>query len=254
MIDCIIVDDQPASIELLSAFIDKTEGIQVSASTSEPLSAIDYVSNHPEINLIFLDVEMPTITGFDFLAMIQQQSSVMPLVVLITGHSAYALDGYQFDRVIGFLHKVITYKKFIETVQKVERVLPIYQFGSTSNATKQVTTHKDSFFVKTCYNRKEQYVQLQFDDLLYVQSQRNYVSLITTSHTYSVRRPLQELMQMLPPTLFIRIHKSFVINLRHIQYIDTSCITLSGKHAVPISATYREEIMKKVQATLIKDK
>ena len=257
MINCIIVDDQPASIDLLSSFINTTESIELFNSTSEPLSAIGYLDSHPEINLIFLDVEMPTITGFDFLEILQQKNAnMLPLVVLTTGHSAYAVNGYQFDRVVGFLHKLITYKSFLEMVHKVKRILPIYQSTYSLTLADMSTTigSDNSFFIKVSYNRKEKYVHLQFDELLYVQGQRNYASLVTISDTYSVRRPLREIENMLPGSLFARTHKSYIVNLKHIRYIDTTSAMLREKHEVPVSTTYREGIMKRVSRTIVDDK
>ena len=254
MINCMILDDQPSSLDLLTSFANKTENLHLISATSDPLGAVDYVKKHPEVNLIFLDVEMPTITGFDFLDMVQQQNgNNLPLVVLTTGNSEYAINGYQFDQIVGFLRKVVTYRKFIETVHKVERLLPRYQAINMDEPNTGLS-NKDDFFVKVCFNRKEKYIRLRFSDLLYVQSQRNYVSLVTQSVTYSVRRPLQDLKTILPLTSFVQTHKSYIVNLHHIQHIDGANITLSKEHTIPISITYRESIMKSITTTIITDR
>ena len=254
MINCMILDDQQSSLDLLTSFADKTENLHLLTATSDPLGAISYVEKHPEVNLIFLDVEMPAITGFDFLDMVQQQNrNNLPLVVLTTGNSEYAMSGYQFDQVVGFLHKVVTYRKFLEAVHKVERLLPLYEAKSADRPNAGLNG-EDDFFVKVCFNRREKYIRLRFSDLLYLQSQRNYVSLVTQSATYSVRRPLQDFKKILPSTSFIQTHKSYIVNLHHIQHIDGANITLLERHTVPISITYRESIMKSVTMTVITDR
>lgn len=257
MINCIILDDHPSSLSLLSSFVDITDGICLAKASSEPLDTIEYLDTHPEVDLIFLDVEMPDISGFDFLDMLQERtSSKLPLVILTTGDPRYAVDGYQFDRIVGFLPKLVTYQKFIAIVHKVERVLPLYLLAQPlgkSNLNVALNS-EDSFFVKVRYNRKEKYVHVRFNDLFYVQSQRNYVSLVTDVATYIVRRPLRDLQAMLPSSSFVRTHKSFIVNLYHTQYIDRASITLSEKHTVPISTTYREEVIRRITPVVIEDR
>lgn len=250
MINCILLDDQASSLDLLRSFVDKTEDIRVMQATSDPFLVLSYLETHTDVDLIFLDVEMPQLTGFDFLEMLEEKSiGSLPLVILTTGNASYAVEGYQYDRIVGFLHKLITYRKFIEMVHKVRRMLTRFQSTPLSSP----SDLQDSFFVKVCYNRKEKYVRLRYNDLLYVQSQKNYVSLVTSSATYTVRRPLQEFSTLLPAADFVRTHKSYIVNLRHVAHIDSIGIELPGKHLIPISATYREEIMARIANTVIED-
>ncbi|MEQ9443897.1 MAG: response regulator [Cyclobacteriaceae bacterium] len=134
-IQCLIVDDQDASSRILSQYVDRTEGLQVSSTMSGGLAAFDYLQAHPEIHLIFLDVEMPSLSGFDFLNMLDQgNSNLLPLVILTTGHTEYATHGYHFDRVVGFLQKVVSYQDFLVMVKKAQRMLSRYSEVTVSKA------------------------------------------------------------------------------------------------------------------------
>lgn len=125
--DCLVVDDQPASCQHLSRYIKRTSGIRLSSTVSDGIDAFDYLQTHPEINLIFLDIEMPSMSGFDLLKMIEQKNNgLLPLVILSTGHAEYAAKGYHFDRVVGFLHKVVSYQDFLSMVQKAKRTILRY--------------------------------------------------------------------------------------------------------------------------------
>lgn len=130
---CLVVDDQPACTDILSSYIDRTSGLQLASTLLDGIEAFDYLQVHPEIHLVFLDVEMPSMSGFDFLKMLEQKNNdLLPLVILTTGHTEYAPQGYHFDRVVGFLQKVVNYQDFLAMVQKAQRMLLRYSDNRTS--------------------------------------------------------------------------------------------------------------------------
>lgn len=127
LLNCLVVDDQPSSCRVLSQYISRTEGLHLSSTVSDGLPAFDYLQTHPEIHLVFLNVEMPSASGFDFLTMLEQENHApMPLVILTTGHVKYATQGYDFDRVVGFLQKIVNYQDFLRMVQKASRAILRY--------------------------------------------------------------------------------------------------------------------------------
>ncbi len=134
VLHCLIVDDQPACADILGRYIERTSGLQLAATTSDGIEAFDYLQAHSEVHLVFLDVEMPSMSGFDFLKMLEQKSSSpLPLVILTTGRIEYATRGYHFDRVVGFLQKVVNYQDFLSMVQKAQRMMLRYLHDTNSN-------------------------------------------------------------------------------------------------------------------------
>ena len=134
VLHCLIVDDQPACVDILSRYVERTKGLRLASTLLDGIAAFDYLQTHSEIHLVFLDVEMPAMSGFDFLKMLEQESSILlPLVILTTGHTEYATQGYQFDRVVGFLQKVVSYQNFLEMVQKAQRMIRRHSDNTTAN-------------------------------------------------------------------------------------------------------------------------
>ncbi|MGD1894599.1 MAG: LytR/AlgR family response regulator transcription factor [Cyclobacteriaceae bacterium] len=140
LLQCLVVDDQPSSCRVVSQYISRTDGLQFSSSVSDGMQAFDYLQTHPEIHLVFLDVEMPEMSGFDLIAALEHENHApLPLVILTTGHAKYATQGYDFDRVVGFLQKLVNYQDFLRMVQKARRAILQY-----SNDTIVATSHLPS--------------------------------------------------------------------------------------------------------------
>jgi DNA-binding LytR/AlgR family response regulator len=249
---CIIVDDQPASCDILSRYIQRTEGLQLSACFSDGLAAIAYLQMHPEVSFLFLDVEMPGISGFDLLSLIQQNLNYpLPLVILSTGHVQYATKGYHYDRVVGFLEKVIDYPSFLMMVEKARRILK-------NNTRSESTTHqfyddKHSIFIKTSYNRKERYERVYLQELHFIQGDRNYIRLVSSSKEYVLKHLLGGLEKQLDPKRFVRVHKSYIVNLSRIHRIEGKEIIMEDGKAVPLSDSYRPELMHRISQVSIED-
>lgn len=154
LLQCLVVDDQPSSCRVVSQYISRTDGLQFSSSVSDGMQAFDYLQAHPEIHLVFLDVEMPEMSGFDFLAALEQENHApLPLVILTTGYTKYATQGYDFDRVVGFLQKLVNYQDFLRMTQKARRAILRYSDDSilaTSHSQSQNTPSQndDYLFLK----------------------------------------------------------------------------------------------------------
>ncbi|WPP51762.1 LytR/AlgR family response regulator transcription factor [Catalinimonas niigatensis] len=250
---CLVVDDQPASSEVLCRYIERTKGLQLAGSFSDGLVAFDYLKTSPDLHLIFLDVEMPMINGFDLLAMINQHdSSLLPLVILTTGHAQYAAQGYYFDRVAGFLQKVVSYPSFLSMVEKARRVLTENDVSKIIHD--QILAERDMVFIKTSFNRKERYERIDLNELLFIKSDRNYIHLVTDKNEYLVKNSLSDIEKQLFKKSFIRVHKSYLVNLARIRRVEVKQLFMDGGKTVPISETYRSNLVSRLSELSIEDK
>lgn len=253
ILHCLVVDDQPDSSEVLCRYIERTKGLQLAASLSDGLAALDYLQAHPELHLVFLDVEMPLINGFDLLAMIdQRENSMLPLVILSTGHVHYAAQGYHFDRVVGFLQKIVRYPSFLAMVEKACRTLTENKPHKRVNH--QLPGSSNTVFIKTSFNRKERYERIDLIDLLFIKSDRNYVHLLTSDKEYLVKSALTDIEQQLFNKGFIRVHKSYLVNLARIRRVEVKQILMDDGRIVPISETYRSNLIGRLSQSSIEDK
>lgn len=253
ILKCLVVDDQPDSGEILCRYIERTNDLQLATSLSDGLAAFDYLQTHPDLDLIFLDVEMPMINGFDLLAMInQKESRRLPLVILTTGNIHYAAQGYHFDRIVGFLQKVVSYPDFLSMVEKAQRILRETTLYKTTHH--QILGGDGTFFIKTSFNRKERYERINLNDLLFIKSDRNYVHLLTSENKYLVKNSLTDIEKQLFSKSFIRVHKSYLVNLFRIRRVEVKQLIMDGGKLVPISDTYRSNLINKLGNSSIEDK
>lgn len=259
MLKSIIIDDHRASIQILSTYIENTEGIELISSFEDPLSALHYLRQNRQINLIFLDIEMPDLSGLDFLSILSNsnQDAVPSMVIFATGHSLHAVSGLnQYDTVIGCLQKIYTYKNFQEVVQKAQRLLPLYESKMPAGTKAQNVERINNrhMFVKTCINKREKYERLHLHDLLYAKSERNYVALISTNTRHLVRCPLHQIEHQLAKDTFVRIHHSYLINFHRIRLIEARHVVLDNQVSLPISDKYRTELIRRISACLVQDR
>ena len=254
MLRSIIVDDHLASRNILASYIEKTEGITLVHAFAEPLSALNYLQQDQQVNLVFLDIEMPELSGMDVLHQIEHNAIYgHPLVILTSGHTKYAVPAFKFDIAIGFMEKVYSYADFMDNIHKAMRLLPYLQpEKGVPTAYDNISVNKDFIFIRTCVNRREKFKKVAFDEILYIKGERNYVTIHAASVNFTLRFKLSDMEGLLQRN-FIRIHKSYIINGSKIDLIDQNSVQLDNKTILPISATYRACLMERIGALVIKD-
>ncbi len=225
-----IVDDEPLAIELLADYVQKTDGLVLSEATTDVFKVLKLVQDGA-LDLVFLDVQMPQLTGIQFLKIAGEKCSI----ILTTAYTEYALDGYEYN-IIDYLLKPVSYERFAKAVEKVR--------GRTANnpvAPEQVV--RDHIFIKSEYRL----VRVALDDISYIEALRDYIAVHTSSHGKIMSLESMNNMELLlPAARFTRIHKSYIISLRKIRYIEKSLVNVEGV-SLPIGNTYKDGFSKLIE-------
>ncbi|MCJ8154495.1 LytTR family DNA-binding domain-containing protein [Chryseobacterium sp. SSA4.19] len=226
-IKCIIVDDEPLAISLLESYVQKVSFLELVFSTENPIEALDYIQKN-ECDLVFLDIQMPELTGINFMNILGNKLRY----ILTTAYSEYALEGYEYH-IIDYLLKPVSFERFYKSAEKAWERFAV-------NEDKKEDSH---FFVKSS---GRQY-RIDFEDVLFVESIKDYVNIRTVEKEYIVLDTLKSLEQQLPEGSFARIHKSFIINLNKIKEIAPRKVNLITHHEIPIGESYRVNLLTKIK-------
>ncbi|NJB70897.1 DNA-binding LytR/AlgR family response regulator [Saonia flava] len=235
---CAVIDDEPLARQVLEEYIkviDYLELLFVAENALELNQALDQEA----IDLIFLDIEMPFMTGLDFLKI----RTNLPMVIITTAYPDYALEGFQFN-VLDYLLKPITFNRFFKAVSKANTQHTLR--NGTLNSSENTVKEEAYFFVK-CENR---YEKIYIDKILYVQALQNYVLIHTEEEKYMSLMPLKTIEENLSPKTFIRVHKSYLVSISKIQTLENHELILTQGSHIPISRNFR----KTVQSNVLKNK
>lgn len=232
MIRCVVIDDQPEAVKLISTHIGNNTNLELINSFTNPLLALDFVCKN-QIDLIFIDIEMPEITGMDFIEMLgNKKLSKMPKFIVITGYDQYALQGFEHG-VVDYLMKPVGLKRFTAAV---DRYINEY-------ASKTEEKILEYFFVEVNNNK----VKIHYDDLIFVEAGGNYITLNTSTSKNLVYKSLSSISEILPANKFVRIHKSFIVSVKHIEMIQKSeiCFLRAGgkTYEIPIGGAYKDQLL-----------
>jgi DNA-binding LytR/AlgR family response regulator len=228
-ITCLIVEDEPLARNLLTDYVRKVPSLELVDICSSPLAAIE-VLKQKKVDLLFLDIQMPEITGITLLKVLQKK----PLVILTTAYSEYALESYDFD-VVDYLLKPITLERFLRAVDKATQRL---DNGNTSSFSKEklpTGESQDFIFVKD----GTKLVKIRYADILYVEGLKDYVTIHTRQQKITSLQRLKVLEDTLPSTKFIRIHNSYIVALDAIEAIHKGDVQI-GTAMLPISDSYKK--------------
>lgn len=237
MLNCIIVEDEPLARGLLEQYIDKIPYLNLLHSISNPLEALDILRNSSP-DILFLDVQMPEITGITLLKMLKKK----PIVILTTAYSEYAIEGYELD-VTDYLLKPITFERFLKSVEKASEMLisTTDQKNLISMPEAVVSQDNNFFFVKD----GTKMVKVNFHEIKYIEGLKDYVKIVTTNKKITTLQRMKTLEELLPEELFIRVHHSYIVGLKWVEVIERDGL-LIGDESIPISDTYRKAFKKYV--------
>lgn len=229
-LNCIIVDDEPIARKLLQEYIEETDFLKLTAIAENPLKAIPLLKEG-EIDLVFLDVNMPKMSGMEFL----KSSINLPMIILTTAYGQYALEGYEMA-VVDYLVKPFSLERFIKASQKALELKILRQKKGGTEKTEQ-----EYFYVK-CNNKIERIV---YDELLYIEAMANYITLYTTSGKFVVYFTIKGILENLPKQNFIQVHKSVVVHIDKIKSIEGNLLHI-GHTKITMSASFHTEAMDKI--------
>jgi DNA-binding LytR/AlgR family response regulator len=224
-IKCVITDDEPIARKGLQGYIDKIDFLQLVGVCEDAIQLNSLLKQQP-VDLLFLDIEMPYITGIDFLKNTPQP----PKVIFTTAYEQYAIKGYELD-VLDYLLKPISFERFLKAANKV------YDYFAA-----QQNNQDNYLFIKTD-NKLE---KINFAELLFAEAMENYVALYLPDKKLITHSTLKALQEKLPAAHFIQPHKSYLVNINYIRSIEGNILHLEGKFQVPISKYQKEEIMEKI--------
>lgn len=225
---CLLVDDEPIARDILKGYIDKTPYLEIAGNCASAMEAFQFLQSKP-VDLIFLDIEMPEMTGLQFLKSLTHP----PKVILTTAYREFAVEGYELNA-LDYLVKPISFERFIKAVGKLN--------PTTVDPIPGRIKRNDKPFIFIKEDRK--LIKIYLHEIIYIESQRDYVKIQTDSREIKTRHTLTYFVELLPDSEFIKIHRSFLVAFSRIRSIGDNKIEVEGKE-LPIGGNYKEQIMSK---------
>lgn len=233
-INCIIIDDEPLARAGMKEYVDDVDFLNLLGSFDNPMAATGLISQG-DVQLLFLDIQMPKITGLEFFKTLKNP----PAVVFTTAYPQYALEGFEVNA-LDYLVKPISFDRFLKAALKAKDFLEIRQ---VNNATAAPGQQEDYFFIKA----DNQLVKIFYTDILFIEALQNYVTIHTNAKKYISYLTFKSVEDYLPVTRFIKVHKSFIISAAKVDSIEANEIRI-GPHRIPISRSLKDEVIEKLVA------
>jgi len=230
-----IVDDEPLALNILEGYINQLQHLELVARCSNPLQAISMLKTHP-VDILFLDINMPVLNGFSLL----KSLSNPPRVILTTAYREYALESYDLN-VLDYLLKPISLERFIIAVNKY---LPV---NSVERVMVNETTLPDERFIY--FKADKKMIKIFLKDILWIESLKDYVKVITRDRQIVTYERISYLEEKLPDELFIRIHRSFIVSVNHIQSFSAAFVQVNDME-IPIGRLYKNEVFRQLNSAL----
>lgn len=240
MIRCLIVDDEPLALHVLQDYIAKIPFLQLVSATTNPIEALTLVQDRA-VDLVFLDVQMPELTGIQFLRIANGKAKV----ILTTAYPQYALEGYELD-VVDYLLKPIAFDRFFKAVQKAQAALQPAAAAAPAPAApaEQSQENKQDFLSDFIFVKTEHKIQkVYLNDILFIEGLKDYISIFTPTERIITLQNMKKMEDALPPKYFIRVHKSYIVSINKIDSIERSRIFIGDK-IIPVGDTYRDDFFK----------
>lgn len=228
MIRYLIIDDEHIAHEIIKGYCDLLPNMALQKNCYDALEALEYLNEH-EVDLVFLDLNMPKLKGFDFLKTL----TAPPKVIVTTAYSEFALEGYELN-VVDYLLKPFSFERFLKAVNK--------SMINSGQSQRSIAEDKGLATPNRIFLRGDKkHTQLLIDDILYIEAAGNYTKVITLNETLTIREKISNLIASLPAVDFLQVHKSFAVGTKHIKSIEGNQIAI-GDHVVPIGKVYRMNV------------
>jgi two-component system, LytTR family, response regulator LytT len=226
-IKCIAIDDEPLALKQIGSYIKKTPALELVALCNNPFDALELL-NSTQVNLIFVDISMPDLNGLDFVRSLSEK----PYIIFTTAFSEYAVEGFRVDAV-DYLLKPIGYNDFLKAVNKV-----ITLTGLQSAHPETIRTTSDHLFVKSDYKL----MRINLDDIKYIESMHEYIRIhFTDEKPVMTLVSLKSIEEQLPDNKFMRVHRSYIVNLEKIKVVERNRIVFDNNVYIPVSDQYKEK-------------
>jgi len=223
---CLIIDDEPLAIQVIQAHLEQFSDIELITTFENPVNAFDLLKNE-DIDLIFLDIEMPLLSGIDFI----KSLSNPPKIILTTAYRNYAIEGYELD-IVDYLLKPISFSRFFKAINKYKRITN-RSYSELPTSTEKISN--DHLYV----NSNKKFIKINFDEILYVESIKDYIRIHLFNKSVVTKDAISNFEKKLP-TIFLRTHRSYIVNTTKITAFTKLDVEIEQRE-IPISASYKEQ-------------
>ncbi len=228
---CIIIDDDKVSRLVIEKYIQKTDFLKLTETFDNAVDAANFFNSRNKTDLIFLDIEMPGMSGVEFLEILDN----LPQIIVVSAKEKYALQAIEYD-VTDYLLKPVSYSRFLKAVTK----------SKTKHEEENEKISSEGIFIKSS---SSSFVRMFYDDVLFIEAMENYVLIQTTTKKHTIHFTMKALLDKLPSDKFVRVHRSFIVNKDKIERIDNNMIfmqSLEKSKSIPLSKSYKDDFMKKL--------
>jgi DNA-binding LytR/AlgR family response regulator len=228
MITYLIIDDEYIAHDIIKGYCDLLPNMELMKHCYDALEAIEYLNNNT-VDLIFLDLNMPKLKGFEFLKTLNNP----PKVIVTTAYKEFALEGYELN-ISDYLLKPFSFERFLKAINKT--------VSSTTKTQHSISEKKDASLESVFFRSHKKYIQVLINDILYIEASGNYTKVITTKETITIREKISDVLETLNSTNFIQVHKSFAVSKQHIKSIEGNRVFIA-EHIIPIGKIYKMNVV-----------
>lgn len=238
---CVIIDDEPLAIDVIESYILKIGGLEIVAKCNNPLEAITLMNKH-SVDLVFLDIEMPNLNGIELIKSLEN----LPQFIFTTAYPQYALEGFNLNAT-DYLVKPIPFHRFIKAISRAKEKYQVTQMMTTQNVSSAgpaLKTPDDNFiFVKSEYEN----IKINIDNIRYIQGLKDYIKIyeINSNKAIITLSNFKSIQDKLPTNQFLRVHKSFIVNINHIKALQKTKVVIDDVR-IPIGETYKNEVLSRL--------
>ncbi|MBT8276736.1 MAG: LytTR family DNA-binding domain-containing protein [Bacteroidia bacterium] len=233
---CIIIDDEAAARAIIAHLCSQVESIEIVEEFPNAIQAIKFL-NKNHVDLVFLDIHMPDFTGFDFIDTVKNP----PKIILTTSDKNFAINAFEYDCIVDYLVKPVTLPRFLKSIQKAENfVSSVTSKSEVSSETEKELPNKELYV-----NIDRRLIKIDFEKIYLIEAKGDYILIKTDDKNYTVHSSLKKIEDKLPESLFLKVHRSYIINIKKIIDIEDNSV-LIAKDVIPISRSNRPELMKRL--------
>jgi two-component system, LytTR family, response regulator len=238
---CVILDDEPLAVDLLTSYINDTENLHLAFASTNAFEAIQYIQKN-NVDIVFLDMQMPELTGIQVLKIIGTGYKV----IFTTAYTDYALDGYEYN-ITDYLLKPISFERFTKAIEKINQNNNSDNVSwDTNHGNHGMRSEDDFIFIKS----DSKMIKINLANILFIEGLKDYLSIQTTTEKLITLQNLKTFEQHLNPQQFVRVHKSYIVSLNKIDTIERNRIFI-GEYVIPVGDTYRDAFLKRIEGNKI---
>ena len=234
--NCIIIDDEQTARFITKTLCEQIETLHVVAEFPDAIQALKYLKTNA-VDLIFLDIHMPNFTGLDFIKTLKK----LPQIILTTSDPKFAIEAFEYDSIVDYLLKPIVFSRFEKAIKKAAQQKIVMGFKTSSTPSKPTVDYKNDFYI----NIDRRLIKIDLLRIYLIQAKGDYIQIKTEDQNYMVHSTLKKIEEKLPKELFLKVHRSFIINIKKIIDIEDNSVLIQ-KDIVPVSRSNRPKLMKRL--------